>query len=121
MNIKVVTTEVTCPNCGVAPGQPCRPPRRVTFGNGAAELKKPHASRVKYVEATVSWIGPAPAACDLCHTGLKDEFVDGKTKMGPWASMCTRCHRANGVGLAGGRGQKYRFDVTTGRWWKVEG
>jgi len=55
------------------------------------------------------WMGSVDA-CDICRCDLKLEpyFVDGKTKMGPWALMCPADFKAHGVGLGTGRGQKYR-------------
>ena len=53
------------------------------------------------------WVGDAPAACDLCHATLTSVFVDGRTKHGPWANMCPRCHASAGCGLGLGKGQKY--------------
>ena len=50
--------------------------------------------------------------CDLCHKVLKDTYIDGKTKQGPWAYMCLSCYKAFGVGLGLGKGQV--FDVKTG-------
>ena len=32
--------------------------------------------------------------------------VDGKTKAGPWANMCSSCHLTHGVGLGLGKGQR---------------
>lgn len=53
------------------------------------------------------WLGPIPA-CDFCgKPGSAEGFVDGKTKLGPWASMCPRCHAEHGVGIGQGRGQEY--------------
>lgn len=127
MNIKVVTTEVTCPNCGSGPGQPCRSAAR-RDGTGRTERAVPHASRNKVVPATKSWVGPAPTNCDLCSVAIKDTFVDGRTVLGPWGNMCTRCHRDHGAGLGAGLGQKYRRETTVvdigvsfDRWWKVAG
>jgi hypothetical protein len=46
-------------------------------------------------------------------------FVDGKTKMGPWARLCGRCHNVFGVGIGTGLGQQY---VKRGEHWvKVAG
>ena len=55
------------------------------------------------------WMGTWPAKCDLCNDQLaeEEEFIDGRTKEGPWALMCTMCHIIHGVGLGTGRGQKY--------------
>jgi len=45
--------------------------------------------------------------CNLCGKVNLSEFVDGKTRMGPWANMCMPCYRKVGVGLGVGRGQRY--------------
>jgi len=44
--------------------------------------------------------------CDICHKEV-EEYVDGRTIMGPWANMCLPCHSDNGVGFGTGLGQKY--------------
>lgn len=54
-----------------------------------------------------SWLGEAPAACDICQRPLKNTFIDGKTKHGPWAIMCPPCHVHHGMGLGEGTGQLY--------------
>lgn len=59
----------------------------------------------------VKWIGTKPTHCDVCHRELRKEFIDGKTTMGPWAIMCSRCHKSHGVGLGTGRGQKYSLET----------
>jgi len=65
-----------------------------------------------------SWSGSKPV-CDFCSTdafdrliegkkdAVMDTFVDGKTKMGPWALMCESCFSKYGVGLGTGLGQRY--------------
>ncbi len=68
----------------------------------------------------VYWIGPLEERCQLGHEPIVDEFIDGKTVMGPWAIMCPACHRLHGVGLGTGRGQRYRLQTDL-RWKKVEG
>jgi len=40
--------------------------------------------------------------------------VDGKTKMGPWANMCTGCFEQVGIGLGTGKGQKLTLRARTG-------
>jgi hypothetical protein len=57
----------------------------------------------------VYWVGKAPENCDLCQTKLESEFIDGRMINGPWAAMCTQCHKKNGTGLGSGRGQKYKL------------
>jgi len=57
------------------------------------------------------WLSLAPTECDLCHEGLKDCFIDGKTTYGPWATMCPTCHNLFGCGLGLGKGQKYDLDT----------
>lgn len=59
---------------------------------------------------TEDWAGNTPKNCDVCKTEIKGHFVDGKTRMGPWANMCTSCHKKLGVGLGTGKGQKYEAD-----------
>jgi len=69
--------------------------------------------------AKVVWVGEPPTRCDICGKRIKNIFIDGKTRMGPWAFMCPECHRRFGVGLGVGRGQKY---VKNGEEWvKKEG
>jgi hypothetical protein len=55
------------------------------------------------------WNGTPPAQCEVCSCSLIrcGEFIDGKTKMGPWAVMCPGCHKSYGQGLGTGKGQKY--------------
>jgi hypothetical protein len=45
--------------------------------------------------------------CNLCGKVNLSEFVDGATRIGPWANMCLPCYRKVGVGLGVGRGQRY--------------
>lgn len=61
------------------------------------------------------WIGSLPEKCDLCGVKIKSQkfWVDGRTRMGPWANMCPRCFGQYGVGLGTGAGQKY--DAKTGK------
>ena len=55
----------------------------------------------------LKWYGVLPKKCEICGKPLRGYFVDGRTKMGPWATMCTNCHDKHGVGLGLGKGQKY--------------
>ena len=55
----------------------------------------------------LKWYGILPKTCDICKRPLRRLFVDGRTKMGPWAIMCSSCHREQGVGLGLSKGQKY--------------
>jgi hypothetical protein len=65
-------------------------------------------------EATKKWRGKL--ACDFCaEKGVELEtefFVDGATKMGPWAMMCDAHFHRVGVGVGPGSGQRY--DAKTG-------
>jgi len=45
--------------------------------------------------------------CNLCGKVALSEFVDGATRMGPWANMCIPCFKRVGKGLGVGRGQRY--------------
>ena len=42
--------------------------------------------------------------CDLCQKN--PAFMDGKTRMGPWAYMCVSCSTNCSVGLGVGKGQQ---------------
>jgi hypothetical protein len=55
------------------------------------------------------WMGSEPR-CDFCPKDAgapTPYFVDGKTRIGPWAIMCPTHHKSMGLGLGTGRGQKY--------------
>ena len=55
--------------------------------------------------------------CDICRKHAGDKYVDGATKMGPWANMCIPCWKKHGHGkLGSGVGQMY--DNETGE--KIE-
>lgn len=66
------------------------------------------------------WIGEVDR-CDLCrHDLLNDKYmVDGKTKMGLWACMCSKCFSEAGVRIGWGYGQLYKR--TTEGWLQVGG
>ena len=66
------------------------------------------------------YMGNAPSHCDICHRPITNTFIDGATRMGPWANMCPRCHHTNGVGLGAGKGQKYEVNAQ-GKWPKTAG
>jgi hypothetical protein len=66
------------------------------------------------------WMGAAPKCCDVCKQPLERHFVDGKTRLGPWANMCLPCHREAGVGVGTGLGQQYSAQPD-GRWKKTAG
>ena len=65
------------------------------------------------------WIGFVPATDDFGKV-IEDEFIDGKTRMGPWALMVPVSFRLKGVGLGEGRGQLYKKQED-GKWLKIEG
>lgn len=65
------------------------------------------------------WIGQAPESCDVCERKLMLSFVDGKTRMGPWAIMCPTCRVEVGPAKLGlGMGQKFERKPG-GSWVKV--
>lgn len=66
------------------------------------------------------WNGSEPTRCDVTGRAITDEFIDGKTRMGPWGIMHPTAHAMHGVGVGIGRGQRYRKDAD-GRWRCVEG
>ena len=47
--------------------------------------------------------------CDLCGKRNLLRYVDGATRMGPWANMCPSCYTKLGVGLGLGKGQMYAW------------
>jgi len=49
-------------------------------------------------------------SCDICHKSNLMVFVDGKTKMGPWANMCADCYDSHGRGVGLGLGQVYIWE-----------
>lgn len=59
---------------------------------------------------TRKWMGSKPKACQICGLLLKEVFIDGRIKAGPWAIMCEDCHSKMGAGLGTGSGQKYDLD-----------
>ncbi|MCG3710367.1 hypothetical protein L5F64_02535 [Aliarcobacter butzleri] len=48
--------------------------------------------------------------CDFCGKIMSEELylIDGKTKQGPWAWMCTDCFNEKGIGIKWGTGQLYK-------------
>lgn len=68
----------------------------------------------------VYWLGNVGGFDDFSQP-IDDEFIDGKTTMGPWAIMNPKSWEKNGVGRLGqGFGQRYKKQAN-GRWLKVEG
>ena len=46
--------------------------------------------------------------CDFCQEEIKSVLIDGRTQLGPWATMCEQDWREHGCGQLGtGSGQKY--------------
>jgi hypothetical protein len=68
----------------------------------------------------VYWIGSTIGPKDDYGAAITDEFIDGKTKHGPWAILAPITYRRHGVGLGLGRGQRYKKQED-GKWLKVEG
>lgn len=69
----------------------------------------------------MNWCGDPPEKCDLCGGKLRDSFVDGVVaEVRSWAIMCMPCHRAEGVGLGPGLGQRYALQKD-GTWLKTAG
>ena len=65
------------------------------------------------------WMGSVGEEDDFGNP-IKDEFIDGKTRMGPWANMSPESFKQYGVGLGTGRGQKYKKQPD-GKWKKIQG
>jgi hypothetical protein len=66
-----------------------------------------------------TWLGEVKL-CDICTKPIAVGFVDGRTRMGPWACMCLMCHRSHGVGLGTGKGQQYQRNAD-GKFEKIAG
>lgn len=65
------------------------------------------------------WLSPPPETCDICESHITKEFVDGRTRLGPWGCLCVDCHKKEGGRLGLGFGQRYQFD---GKFWiKIAG
>lgn len=79
-------------------------------------LKSKSGKRIKQLRY---WVGDVDD-CNLCNKRIDAEFVDGATRMGPWAIMCKPCARKHGVGVGMGRGQVYTKQAD-GRWLKTGG
>jgi hypothetical protein len=57
------------------------------------------------------WLSSLPTHCQICHNPLRDVFVDGATRFGPWAILCRKCHILRGCGTGTGRGQVYNLNT----------
>jgi hypothetical protein len=64
-------------------------------------------------------MGDVPAQ-DNFGNDITLEFIDGRTNLGPWATMTPASWRQYGTGLGTGYGQRYQKQAD-GRWLKVEG
>lgn len=65
------------------------------------------------------WTGKVPSYDDF-DDKIIDEFIDGKTRLGPWACMTPESYKDYGIGLGLGKGQRYQ-KAGDNRWMKVEG
>lgn len=63
----------------------------------------------------------SPEDCEWCGDSIKNDFVDGKLKVGPWCDMCLDCHKKHGVGLGLGKGQRYQRQAGMTDFVRVEG
>lgn len=52
--------------------------------------------------------------CDFCGAGKRASY-DGKTTLGPWASMCDEHFKTYGIGLGRGKGQRLILVTTNER------
>lgn len=66
------------------------------------------------------WTGNVPFKDDFGKP-IQDQFIDGRTRGGPWAYMTPASWASHGLGSLGpGRGQRYERQAD-GRWLKVKG
>jgi hypothetical protein len=63
------------------------------------------------------WQGMAPAKSDF-GSPIDDEFIDGRSRQGPWGIMTPKEWQLHGVGLGQGFGQCYKRQPD-GRWLKT--
>jgi len=70
-------------------------------------------------EADKFWMGTVSDKDDF-GVPIENEFIDGKTRGGPWAIMTPRSFRQHGSGIGQGRGQKYQKQPD-GKWKKIDG
>jgi hypothetical protein len=79
-------------------------------------------NKPKYDPSKTYWLSSVPAADDFGQP-IKDVFIDGATKMGPWGLMTPLSYSMFGRypdQLGTGIGQKYEKQ-SNGTWMKVEG
>jgi hypothetical protein len=74
----------------------------------------------EYDPKKVYWLSPVGGFDDF-DDPIKDEIIDGKTQMGPWALMTPKSYAEYGIGRLGtGFGQRYKLQ-SDGKWLKIEG
>ena len=84
------------------------------------EYRRQEAAQAKREAKPKYWTGTVDETDDFGHP-IDGEFIDGRTMIGPWASMSPRSWARHGVGKLGtGNGQRYRKQAD-GKWLKVEG
>lgn len=76
-------------------------------------------NEIKLQEGDKFWMGEVPETDDFGDP-IKNEFIDGRTNMGPWALMSKNSFRQHGVGIGQGKGQLYRKE-SNGQWKKIKG
>lgn len=67
-----------------------------------------------------AWLGPVPKVCDLCAEPLVEVFYDAQVR-GRWGCFCQLCQDQLQRPLGPGKGQRYEYDPTSGRWPKTAG
>lgn len=83
-------------------------------------LRSRQAGVLKVNKKKVFWTGPVPQRDDFGQR-IDRVFIDGVTRMGPWAIMVPWSWGLYGVGKLGtGMGQRYEKQPD-GMWMKVEG
>lgn len=75
--------------------------------------------KIKDTSKDKFWMGEVPETDDFSDP-IKDEFIDGKTRMGPWALMSKNSFKQHGVGIGQGKGQLYKKE-SNGQWKKIKG
>lgn len=65
---------------------------------------------------------PAPMACDLCGTSIKNTYADAVIpRLMVWATLCPRCADLERVRYGTGRGQLFQRESPDAAWTKSLG
>lgn len=70
----------------------------------------------------VYWEGAEIKCCTLCNNPIDRFFVNGLVvRLRDFTILCLACHGTEGIGLGSGKGQKYRKEFPSERFYILEG